>query len=196
MTTASVRAREAVLLVHFQRCITDSGVCFTYSADDECRIRQAVSTSADLVQSARARSALIVHVAFQRDSGQPFRLGRAPLAVFLESVGAFEVGTVGHDFTAALCPHEDDLVVHGYGVSGFVRTDLSGQLTERGVGRLVVAGITTSRGVESNVRHAVDRGYTVTVASDACVDESDDAHDAALHQLASIAELRNAADVW
>lgn len=196
MTAAPLRVRDALLLVHFQRCITDSGICFTYTADDEDRIHRAVAKSADLVESARARSALIVHVAFQRDNGQRFRLGSAPLATFLESVGAFEIGTVGHDFTEALRPHEGDLVIHGYGVSGFVHTDLSGELAARGVDRLVVAGITTSLGVESNVRHAVDLGYTVTVVTDACVDESDAAHDAALHRIAPIAMLRNAADVW
>ncbi len=179
--------RTAVVLVHFQRCITDSGICFNYDEDDRHRIEQAIDNAAELVRWARAQSVLVAHVGFQRDKGRPFRLKGAPLGTMLEQVGAFEAGTAGHDFTEALRPHPGDLVVHGYGISGFVDTSLHDDLSSRGIEHLFLAGITTSMAVESNVRHGVDLGYQVVIVADASVDASSTDHQTALERLRTIA---------
>ena len=52
--------------------------------------------------------------------------------------------------------------------SGFIGTPLEPLLRERGVKRLVVAGITTDHCVSTTVRMAANLGFAVTLAGDAC----------------------------
>jgi nicotinamidase-related amidase len=58
----------------------------------------------------------------------------------------------------------------------FTNTDLGAHLERLGVTQVVLAGISTSAGVESTARHAHERGLNVTLAVDAMTDRSADAH--------------------
>jgi nicotinamidase-related amidase len=62
-------------------------------------------------------------------------------------------------------------------------TGLAEHLTELGVKEVVVVGVATSRGVESTVRDAHQRGFRVTVARDALTDRTQEAHDKSLDQV-------------
>ena len=62
---------------------------------------------------------------------------------------------------------EDEPVVHkSYGDS-FEETDLEQVLTERGVGKLLVAGAQTDACIRSTLHGALVRGYDVTLVADA-----------------------------
>jgi nicotinamidase-related amidase len=58
----------------------------------------------------------------------------------------------------------------------FHGTDLDATLRELGVTQVVLAGIATSKGVESTARAAHEHGYNVTVAVDAVADMDPEAH--------------------
>lgn len=58
----------------------------------------------------------------------------------------------------------------------FHGTDLDVRLREAGVTQVVVAGISTSKGVESTARAAYEHGYHVTVVTDAVADADPDVH--------------------
>lgn len=58
----------------------------------------------------------------------------------------------------------------------FTGTDLAAFLSERGVTQVVLAGVSTSAGVESTARHAHELGLNVTLALDAMTDSNPDAH--------------------
>ncbi|WP_413742483.1 isochorismatase family protein [Sodalis sp. RH15] len=58
----------------------------------------------------------------------------------------------------------------------FSHTDLNGYLQQAGVTQVVIAGISTSAGVESTARHAHENGYNVTLAVDAMTDTNADVH--------------------
>ncbi len=60
-----------------------------------------------------------------------------------------------------------DAVVVKHTVGAFQDTGLHEELTRRGVGTLVLAGIATSLGVESTARAAADLGYGLVFAEDA-----------------------------
>lgn len=69
-----------------------------------------------------------------------------------------------------------DLTVTKRTWGAFTNTQLHAQLKKLGVTQVVIAGISTSIGVESTARHAYELGFNVTLAVDAMTDMSADAH--------------------
>lgn len=59
----------------------------------------------------------------------------------------------------------------------FIGTTLHERLQELGVTQVIVAGISTSIGVESTARSAYEYGYNVVLAVDAMTDTNADAHE-------------------
>lgn len=58
----------------------------------------------------------------------------------------------------------------------FSHTDLDAYLKAQGVTQVVIAGVSTSVGVESTARQAHEHGFNVTLALDAMTDRHPDAH--------------------
>ncbi|SMB92546.1 isochorismatase family protein [Deinococcus hopiensis] len=110
------------------------------------------------------RPVVLVHVAFAPDGGDTLRpradAPRIPSALPADFA----------DFPAELGPESGDIVVTKHHWGAFYATDLDLQLRRRGVTGVVLAGISTSIGVESTAREAHDRAYNVTVAADATTD--------------------------
>jgi nicotinamidase-related amidase len=70
-----------------------------------------------------------------------------------------------------------------YTPGAFTKTGLEEHLRGRAVTQVVLAGISTSNGVESTARQAYELGFHVTLATDAMTDVSMDLH---LHSLTKI----------
>jgi nicotinamidase-related amidase len=70
----------------------------------------------------------------------------------------------------------EDHVVTKQRWGAFLGTDLDGYLRGRGVTQVVLAGISTSAGVESTARGAYDLGYNVVLVTDAMTDRNAEAH--------------------
>lgn len=62
-------------------------------------------------------------------------------------------------------------------------TRLAEHLTALGVTQLVIAGVSTSKGVEATARDAHAHGFRVTIAADAVTDRSQLAHHNSLHRV-------------
>jgi nicotinamidase-related amidase len=76
----------------------------------------------------------------------------------------------------ALGAQPDDHRVTKQRWGAFYGTDLDAYLRGRGVTQVVLAGISTSAGVESTARAAHEHGYNVVLATDAMTDTDADAH--------------------
>ncbi|XP_063689930.1 triuret hydrolase TrtA-like isoform X2 [Bolinopsis microptera] len=63
--------------------------------------------------------------------------------------------------------------------NAFLGTELHGYLQERGINKLILAGLITSVCVQMTANEAFMRGYEVNVVSEACADRSRDRHEAA-----------------
>ena len=61
--------------------------------------------------------------------------------------------------------------------SAFYETNLDEELKKRGITGIVLAGVATSRGVESTARAASERGYNIAFAQDAMTDVVASAHE-------------------
>ena len=76
-----------------------------------------------------------------------------------------------------LGPKPGDLLVTKRQPSAFYGTELDLQLRRRRVTGIVLAGVSTSSGVDTTARAAYERAYNVTFASDAMTDLDPEAHE-------------------
>ena len=106
--------------------------------------------------------------------------------------GDFAPGSRGQANVDLLLPCVD-VSVCKVAYSAFFNTQLDWLLRKAGVDTLVVCGIVTNGGVASTVRDAHVRDYHVIVLSDGCAAFSDSAHQAALTDMASVAEVMDSA---
>lgn len=160
--------RTALVLIDLQRGIT--ALPTIDPADD------VVCRAARLVQAWHERllPVVAVHVEYSADFGDVLSARTDASAPRV---------TPGPDF-AELRPElgltSSDLVVTKRGWNAFYGTDLDLQLRRRNVTGVVLAGISTSIGVESTARAAAERGYEVAIASDAVTDTNGLAHQASV----------------
>ena len=82
-----------------------------------------------------------------------------------------------------LGPKPGDLLVTKRQWSAFYGTDLDLQLRRRGVTGIVLTGVSTSIGVDSTARSAYERGFNVTIPTDAVTDMDPAAHEFALTKI-------------
>jgi nicotinamidase-related amidase len=81
------------------------------------------------------------------------------------------------DLAPELDQQPTDHLVTKHRVGAFLGTDLDAYLRSRNVTQIVLAGVSTSSGVEATARSAYDLGYHVVFATDAMTDMSRDMHD-------------------
>ena len=106
--------------------------------------------------------------------------------------GDFAPGSVGQANVPELSDCVD-LVVCKVAYSAFFNTQLDWVLRRAGVDTVVVCGIVTNGGVASTVRDAHMRDYRTVVLSDGCATFTDAAHQAAMTDMASVAEVMTCA---
>jgi nicotinamidase-related amidase len=80
------------------------------------------------------------------------------------------------DLIPELNPQPTDHRVTKRTWGAFTNTGLEKQLRDLGVTQVVIAGVSTSAGVESTARFAHEHGFHVTLAVDAMTDMNADAH--------------------
>jgi len=114
----------------------------------------------------------------------PHLLERRP---FLRA-GDFAPGSWGQANVDAIAPWVD-VAVCKVAYSAFFNTQLDWVLRRAGVDTVVVCGIVTNGGVASTVRDAHMRDYRTVVLSDGCATFTEAAHQAALTDMASVADV-------
>jgi len=126
----------------------------------------------------KKRPVVFVHVYWSPDFGDAVKTrNQAP-------AGSHKFGPDFHEFVPELAVDSTkDIVIHKRQWGAFFGTDLDLQLRRRGVTNIVLCGIATSIGVESTARDAWERGYQLTLVTDAMTDMNAEAHDRAIKTL-------------
>jgi nicotinamidase-related amidase len=166
----------ALVIIDMQRDFVDPGGFGEALGNDVSLLRRAIAPTKKVLDAARARGMLVVHT---REGHRPDLTDLPPnkkLRGRLKAgigdpgpMGRILVrGEYGHDIVDELKPAPGEPVVDKPGKGAFYATDLDSLLRNRGIGQLVVCGVTTEVCVNTSVREANDRGYDCLVLED-CV---------------------------
>jgi nicotinamidase-related amidase len=142
-TAPTPLAGSVLVLIDYQNEYLDGPLALAGAAE-------AVERGSTLLAAARAAGGRIIHVAHMGVPGGPFDRAQHRGAI----IGAVQ-------------PEADETVVEKPLPNAFARTDLAERIGPAGTS-IVVAGFMTHMCVSSTVRAALDLGYRVTVAGDAC----------------------------
>lgn len=135
----------ALILIDMQQCMASLDAGDRNNPGAEANI-------AALLAAWRARAAPVVHVR---------HISRNPTS-------GFAPGQPGAAFQPAFLPLAGEHVVEKNVPDAFVASGLERWLRVRGIGRLVVVGVSTNISVECSVRSAGNLGFDTTVVADAC----------------------------
>ncbi len=174
-------AQAALLAIDMQRdFLVEGGMC-AEAGEDIAGLRRIVPTVVAVLEAARRASLSVIHTreGYAPDLSDVHVLKRdrhgagegGPLGRFLIR------GEYGHDFIDECRPLDGETVIDKPGFSAFYGTGLEDLLRARGIGHLIVAGVTAQCCVLSTIRAAVDRGFYCLLLADACA-----AFDAKLHR--------------
>ncbi|MFD5782936.1 isochorismatase family protein [Streptomyces sp. NPDC126933] len=166
MTATTLDPRTALVVVDLQKGVV--GLPVVHSAE------AVVARSAELAEAFRAKGLPVVLV--RVTGGAPGRNERP-------AGGGGTPPDDWADLAPGLGQQDSDIVVTKQVWGAFYGTDLDLQLRRRGITQVVVTGIATSVGVESTARAAHERGYNVTVVTDAVTDMDEGAHRNAIEKI-------------
>lgn len=165
MTLSVLDPNAALVLIDLQRGIVGRAAAPVSPAE-------VVAQAVLLANAFRDRDLLVVLVRVTMSlDGKDVTPGRTE---FARSGGSPPEGW--DEIVDELSGHPSDVVVSKRNWSAFYGTDLDLQLRRRGVTQIVLAGISTSIGVESTARSAFEHGYHVVLVTDAMTDTIGEAH--------------------
>lgn len=183
----------ALLALHYQNDVLhpEGKIRVGIAAESPERSRLLAAAEA-LLGRARTLGMPIVHVrvAYREDGADI--ITNAPIFRNVHRIGAAVDGSWGAEFYATLAPaleNGKEFVVKHSRINAFFGSQLEEVLRVLKVSKLLIAGVATHSVVESTVRHAVDMGFEVSVAADACSAAEPAVHQAALHSMSVIAEI-------
>lgn len=140
-------AKRAIVVVDLQNEYLISGKLPLVGIED------AVSNAARLIEAARSRGDVLVHVRHESPAAD------APF---------FAAGSENVKIIAAVSPRDGETIVVKQYPNSFRETGLKALLDENGVEQVVIIGAMSHMCIDATTRAAADFGYSVTVVHDAC----------------------------
>lgn len=186
-----IQSRMALVIVDLQNDFLSPQGAYargkTVSADAQALPQRVVPVA----QAIKAHHGLVTASLFTlwpNTAGQPMisphLLERRP---FLQK-GDFAPGSWGQSNVDQILPWVD-VAVCKVAYSAFFNTQLDWVLRRAGINKVIVCGIVTNGGVASTVRDAHMRDYETVVLSDGCASFTQTAHQAALTDMSSVAQV-------
>lgn len=180
----------AVVALHYQNeVLHPEGKIRLGVAENATGRLQVIERAGRLLSGARAAGVPVVSVriAFRPDHADV--LQNASIFRDVVRLSAMIEGSWGSAFYDGLGPLRGEFVVNHNRISAFHGSTLNDVLRVLGAKRLIIAGVATSSVVLTTVGQAVDIGYEVMVARDACSAGKPEMHAAALDVMSIVAEI-------
>ena len=142
-------------------------------------IQEILPNVQQLQQTCRATGVEVIHVriAFRKRST---RDGKRELLNRLDETPLIPRD---YDILDEITPLPDEIIIDKTSVSTFNSTAIDQMLRNMQIDRLWVTGIVTEGCVELTARDAADRGYYVTLVTDACASSTHAAHEDAVQRI-------------
>lgn len=177
-------SRAAIVAVHFVNDIVHpDGALAGFGYPAGAAERGVVAKAAQLLAAARQQSLPVFYTRVGWDAGHATLVPNSPLIQTVGQLGCLVNGTWQTEIIEELTPAAGDIVVTNERVSGFINSPLDTLLRARGVGTILIFGVSTNLSVESTVRHASDLGYDVILVEDASSTTSEEAHSVAVETM-------------
>ncbi|GAA6201981.1 cysteine hydrolase family protein [Aquicoccus sp. SU-CL01552] len=139
--------KHALILVDIQNDYFEGGLW------PVAKMAAVAAKAARLLAAARAAGSLVIHVRHEMPSEQ------APF---------FRPGSEGAAINPAVTPQDGEAVIVKARPNSFQGTDLLDRLRDAGIERVTICGAMSQMCIDATTRAAVDHGFAVTVAQDAC----------------------------
>ena len=117
---------------------------------------------------------------------------RSPVFTGARKAGIFQLGSWGTEVYADFAPQPGDVDIVKHRVSPFYATALLPVLSAKGIGRLILSGVSTNGVVSAAVREGHDRDFECVVLEDCCAGSTKEEHDYALAGLRRFAKIMTA----
>ncbi|MDP4238473.1 MAG: isochorismatase family protein [Bacteroidota bacterium] len=107
-----------------------------------------------------------------------------PQNPFMQTIAKVTMPIMGFtDIVPEIVIQPEDILIEKKSWNAFFQTSLDKELKKRKITQIVLAGISTSRGVEGTARAASELGYNLIFATDAMTDKVKDAHDNSIRNI-------------
>lgn len=168
--TVTARGATAVVTMELERGVVGD-LATLGQLRDAAQERGTLTSCGRLVEAARSAGVPVVHCIAQWRGDRVGTELNTPLTRGLAgSPTQILAGSAAVELVPELGPTGSDLrSVRHHGLAPFHGTDLDPLLRSMGIGHLVVAGVSLNVGIPGLVLGAVDRGYEVSVPTDAVV---------------------------
>jgi nicotinamidase-related amidase len=169
-------ARAALVIIDMQRDFLEPGGFGESLGNDVSLLRRTIEPTKRLLDAAREIGMTVIHTREGHRADltdlPPAKKIRGNPAMAIGDRGAMGRilvrGEAGHDIIPELYPIAGEPIIDKPGKGAFYATDLDTILKNRGIGQLIVCGVTTEVCVNTSVREANDRGYDCLVVEDCC----------------------------
>lgn len=188
--------KTAVIALHYQNeVLHPEGRISLGVARDTAASGKVIAAAGALLSGARSAGVPVisVRISFRPDHAEV--ICNAPIFRNVVARGAMVEGTWGAEFVPELAPLDGEFVLHHTRIGAFTGTPLAERLQALGVVHLVIGGVATNSTVLTTAAQAVDLGWEVTIASDACSCADPIAQEATLNTLSHIATIRMVEDI-
>ncbi|MDD1780322.1 cysteine hydrolase [Enterovibrio sp. ZSDZ35] len=159
------------------------------SCAEQVAENQVIVKANQAIAWARKLEHLIVFVKVGFSANYHDQPKQSPVFGQADKIGALSLGAWGTEFHESLNIEPEDLVIVKPRVNPFYCTPLDAVLRANQINNLYLCGVSTSWAIQSAVRDAHDRDYTVHVISDACAAHTEEEHAQSLAMLERIATI-------
>ncbi len=176
----------AVLLLHLQNEVVDpDGLVGRNGLAGVVAEHGVIAAARAASEAAEAVAAPVLHVVFEALAGSCTSTARGLRSGARDG---FVAGSWGTQVATGLSRPDDHVLVHDT-MSAFAGTGLASILRSRGIGRVVLGGVSTHLVVSATAFAAADEGFEMAVLADACAAPTASMHESALAQMAIIGDV-------
>lgn len=173
--------KTALVLIEYQNEFTTPGGKLHDAVKEVMEKTNMLENSHHLASVARNYGCTILHCPISFQQGHLELSHPYGILAGVKEGQAFLHGSWGADFSSWMIPHKGDLIVKGKsGLCGFASTNLDFLLRQRKIENVILGGFLTNCCVESTMRTAYEKGYTVYTVQDCMATTSLEAHEATI----------------